>query len=1080
MMKRWSISALLLILVAHLYAQHRNPVLKGYYADPEVLYAEKTGKYYIYPTSDGFTNWSGTYFKVFSSPDLGDWKDEGVILQLGTDVTWAKANAWAPCIIEKKINGRYKYFYYFTAAQKIGVAVADDPTGPFTDSGKPLIDKFPEGVTRGQQIDPDVFTDPETGKSYLYWGNGYMAVAELGEDMTSLVPGTTVIMTPDRKYNEGTYVFYRKGKYYFTWSENDTRDPNYRVRYGTADGPVGKITVPANNLVIAKDTAAGIYGTGHHSILQIPGKDEWYIVYHRFHYPDGIKMGRAAGYNREVCIDRITFDEAGNIIPVRPTHQGIAPSLQAFSLRDVQLLPGMFKDARAVDLQYILAMNSDRLLAPYLREAGLTPKAASYTNWESGGLDGHIGGHYLSALAMMYAGAGSKQALERLNYMISELKKCQDHYGDGYIGGIPGSRELWTAVMSGDIGAIRKKWVPLYNIHKTYAGIRDAYTIAGNQQARGMLIRFSDWFVKLAANLSPQQMQEMLQTEHGGVNEVLADVYQLTGDKKYMDAARSFSHQAILEPLEKGEDRLNNLHANTQIPKIVGFERIAQLSGDPAYESAARFFWETVVAHRTVAIGGNSVREHFHPSDNFTPMITSEEGPETCNTYNMLKLTQLLYQSDPQAKYMDYYERALYNHILSTQHPVKGGFVYFTSMRPGHYRVYSQPQTSMWCCVGSGMENHAKYNEMIYAHDTKALYVNLFIPSKLTWKEQGLKLTQQTRFPEEEKTTITIDQAGKNELPIHIRYPSWVSSGAMKVSLNGQPIDIQNSPSSWVSVKRKWKKGDKIVVALPMHTTTELLPDGLNYAAVLHGPVVLAAKTSQQDMPGLLADDSRMGHSAHGKKYPLHEMPMFVSNDTSIAPYIRPLPGKPLTFTASQIIQPASYKTLELIPFYKLHDSRYITYWQRETPTSLQGIKEKLAREEAAAAQLDSITVDVVKSGEQQPESDHFLAAENSRTGVYKDRHWRNAKGWFSYRLTDKTKQGNTLRVTYYGQEKDRHFNIIVNDRNIAEVSLDGSRGDTFFTVDYPVPASDQLTVKFAAVQGSQTGNIYEVRWLQK
>ncbi|QJD98360.1 family 43 glycosylhydrolase [Mucilaginibacter robiniae] len=305
--------------------KNHNPVLAGYYADPEILYAAKTGKFYLYPTSDGFTGWSGTYFKTFSSPDLVNWKDEGVILDLPKDVSWGKRNAWAPCIVEKKINGVYKYFYYFTAAQKIGVAVADNPTGPFTDSGKPLIEQHPEGTNRGQQIDPDVFTDPQTGKSYLYWGNVYMAGAELNEDMTSIKPGTTTIITPDRTFREGTYVFYRKGKYYFTWSEDDTRSENYRVRYGVADSPLGKINVPENNLVIAKNKEAGIYGTGHNSILQLPGTDEWYIVYHRFNYPKGITMGEAAGYNREVCIDKLEFNADGSIKPVVPTHKGIEP-----------------------------------------------------------------------------------------------------------------------------------------------------------------------------------------------------------------------------------------------------------------------------------------------------------------------------------------------------------------------------------------------------------------------------------------------------------------------------------------------------------------------------------------------------------------------------------------------------------------------------------------------------------------------------------------------------------------------------------------------------------------------------------
>ncbi|SDC15615.1 family 43 glycosylhydrolase [Niabella drilacis] len=311
-------------VAVHLLQDH-NPVLNGYYADPEILYAQKTKQFYIYPTSDGFTGWSGNYFKTFSSPDLVNWKDEGVILDLPTQVSWANRNAWAPCIIEKKVNGQYKYFYYYTAAQKIGVAVADDPAGPFVDSGKPLIAQKPEGVRGGQEIDPDVFTDPKTGKSYLYWGNGYMAGAELNEDMISVKPGTVTLLKPGKTFREGTYAFYRKGIYYFMWSEDDTRSPNYRVRYGTAAGPLGPITIPDDNIVLEKDAAAGIYGTGHNSVVQVPGTDKWYIVYHRFTYPRGITMGEAAGYNREVCIDKMEFDAAGRIKKVIPTHKGIGP-----------------------------------------------------------------------------------------------------------------------------------------------------------------------------------------------------------------------------------------------------------------------------------------------------------------------------------------------------------------------------------------------------------------------------------------------------------------------------------------------------------------------------------------------------------------------------------------------------------------------------------------------------------------------------------------------------------------------------------------------------------------------------------
>jgi len=298
----------------------KNPVLDGHYADPDVLYSNKTKKYYIYPTSDGFDGWGGSYFKTFSSTDLNNWTDEGVILDLKKDVPWGPRNAWAPTIAEKKVGKDYKYYYYFTAAQKIGVAVADLPTGPFKDSGKPLINAKPEGIKNGQEIDPAVFTDPKTGKSYLYWGNGYLAVAELNKDMISIKPNTTKVLNTDKTFREGCYVFYRNGIYYFLWSEDDTRSENYRVRYGTSNSPTGQITIAENNLILQKDPSLGIYGTGHNSVLQIPGKDEWYVVYHRFSYPNGIKIGDAAGFNREVAMDRMYFDAAGSIIPIKPTN----------------------------------------------------------------------------------------------------------------------------------------------------------------------------------------------------------------------------------------------------------------------------------------------------------------------------------------------------------------------------------------------------------------------------------------------------------------------------------------------------------------------------------------------------------------------------------------------------------------------------------------------------------------------------------------------------------------------------------------------------------------------------------------
>jgi len=398
--------------------------------------------------------------------------------------------------------------------------------------------------------------------------------------------------------------------------------------------------------------------------------------------------------------------------------------------------------------------------------------------------------------------------------------------------------------------------------------------------------------------------------------------------------------------------------------------------------------------------------------------------------------------------------------------------------------VYSQPETSMWCCVGSGMENHAKYGEMIYSHSNDNLYINLFIPSQVSWKQKGLVLSQHTNFPEEEKTSFTVDAVTSGAFTISLRYPAWVKAGAMKVSVNGQPVKITEQ-LGYVGLKRIWKKGDIISVNLPMQTTTEQLPDGSNYEAVLHGPIVLAAILDTTNLTGLFADDSRMGHVAAGKQLPLQEMPMFVGNTKDDAAMIKAVAGKPLTYSAQGLVYPAKYNSLKLVPFYKIHDARYVIYWQNENPDGIAAIQKKLAADEAAAAKIAAITIDMVRAGEQQPESDHFVESENSGTGVNQDRHWRDAKGWFSYKLTDKNKQATNLRITYFGGDKGRRFSILVNGQELSKVILDGSHGNDFYTVDYPIPAAiiqasnGVLTVKMQATEGSVAGGIYEVRLLK-
>lgn len=613
-------------------------------------------------------------------------------------------------------------------------------------------------------------------------------------------------------------------------------------------------------------------------------------------------------------------------------------ALHAFSLRQVQLLPGVFKDAQQTDMRYMLSLDPDRLLAPYLKEAGLQPKKENYGNWENTGLDGHIGGHYLSALSFMYAATGDTRLGTRLDYMLTELKRCQDKTGSGYLGGTPGGTQLWKEIAAGkiesDTFALNKKWVPLYNLHKLLAGLRDAYLAAGKTEAREILVRLTDYLEKVSSGLSDEQIQLMLVSEHGGLNEVFADVAAFTGDQKYAELARRFSHRQLLEPMMAHQDNMNGLHANMQIPKAVGFQRISEITGDTGYGNAARFFWQTVVNHRSVVIGGNSVGEHFNSPADYSAMIANIAGPETCNTYNMLKLTKHLFEQQGSLTYLNFYEKALYNHILSSQHPVSGGFVYYTPMRPRHYRVYSQAQECMWCCVGSGMENHGKYGELIYSYRGHDLYVNLFIPSSLTWQTEGISLMQQTKFPDEERTEIVITSAKSIHFTIYLRHPAWVKTGKLEISVNGKKEKVSGQPDSYIALTRTWKKGDKIEMHMPMKLSAEQLPDHSPYYAFLHGPIVLAAKTDTTERDNFSGDAEQFsGYRARGKQYPLDSMPLLVTKNGSdeLVRYLQAVAGKPQTFVAPDLITPAAFKDLELIPFYKLHDARYIIYWRKQS-----------------------------------------------------------------------------------------------------------------------------------------------------
>lgn len=783
----------------------------------------------------------------------------------------------------------------------------------------------------------------------------------------------------------------------------------------------------------------------------------------------------------------IIFIISGLFIPLKRAEN---QQLQSFSLAEVRLLEGPFQRAQQADMKYMLALNPDRLLAPFLIDAGIEPKAPRYGSWESLGLDGHTAGHYLSALSFMYASTGKEELIKRLDYMIDWLARCQEKNSNGYVAGIPDGKSLWNDIAAGKINvgsfSLENRWVPLYNIHKLFAGLRDAYLVAGNRQALDVLIKLTDWFYDLTRNLTDEQIQTMLRSEHGGLNEVFADVSVITGDQKYLTLAKRFSHRLILDPLIEGKDELTGLHANTQIPKVVGFERIAELTGNEEWANAARFFWSRVVDNRSVSIGGNSVREHFNPVNDFSSMIESVQGPESCNTYNMLKLTRFLFLADQECKYMDYYERALFNHILSSEEPDKGGFVYFTPMRPRHYRVYSQPQQCFWCCVGTGMENHGKYGLMIYSHNEKDVFVNLFIPSVLKWEEKGITITQQTKFPFQDNTEIKLKMLVAQAFKLKIRYPAWVRQGEMKISVNGQPFRFSEDPSSYVSIDRKWKSGDVVSVTMPMHTHIEYLPDSSSWASIEYGPVVLAAITDTTDLNGLYADDSRMGHVANGPLYPLEDDPVIVSEDKDFVAGVHPVNGKPLTFTMPDLIYPEKYRNLELVPFSGIHEARYMIYWLVMTADSLESRNKALREKEDQLLAIESMTVDQVAPGEQQPEAEHNFKGENTESGVFQGKHWRHAKGWFSYDLNNTGREGCILRVTYYGLDRGRNFDILVNDQVIATVKLDGSHGNAFFEKEYTIPQdildgnqNDVLNVKFKAHKGSVAGGIYYLRLIK-
>ena len=762
-----------------------------------------------------------------------------------------------------------------------------------------------------------------------------------------------------------------------------------------------------------------------------------------------------------------------------------------FPIGDVTLLDGPLKAARDLNIKTLLQYDCNRLLAPYRKEAGLEPKAKAYPNWD--GLDGHVGGHYLTALAIN-AATGSEECRERMEYMISELQVCADanivnhpEWGKGYVGGMPNSDRLWSTFKKGDFGTYFGSWAPFYNLHKMFAGLRDAWVYCGHEQAKKLFLGFVDWVIDLTSGLSDEQMERMLNNEHGGMNEVIADAFAITHDPKYIICAKRFSHRRLLTPMSQRVDVLDNMHANTQVPKVVGFERIAELTGEEAFHAASDFFWDVVTGERSLAFGGNSRREHFPSKDACMDFINDIDGPESCNTNNMLKLTENLHRRNPEARYADYYELATFNHILSSQHPVHGGYVYFTPARPRHYRNYSAPNEAMWCCVGTGMENHGKYGQFIYTKVGDALYVNLFVASELNWKEKNVRLRQETAFPYSETSRITITE-GKAQFPLLVRYPGWVKPGAFSVKVNGQPVSLISGPSSYVSIDRKWRKGDVVEIQFPMHNSIKYLPNEPQYIALMHGPILLGMKTGTEDLAHLIADDSRFGQYASGRKLPVNEAPILINDQIEeIANQLIPIAGKPLHFKLTTHMENAIQG--ELQPFFDIHDSRYMMYWLALSSTNYKEYLAKLAKEEEEKQLLEARTIDKVQPGEQQPETDHKMEAQGSYTGNTNDVFWRDAANgnYFSYLMQTRGETQLSLMLKYWGvgEWKSHEFDIYVDDVLVCSVNNTGKyRISEFKNETYELPAEvlkgkTQVRVKFVAKPGKQIGEIYGVRLIK-
>jgi DUF1680 family protein len=600
-----------------------------------------------------------------------------------------------------------------------------------------------------------------------------------------------------------------------------------------------------------------------------------------------------------------------------------------FDLGQVKLLPSPFERAMKINQEYLLALDADRMLWPYHERAGLPTQGERYGGWELKDIVGQTTGHYMSALSLMYASSGDRRFKQRVDYMVSEIAKAQKAHGDGYTG--PVRTEVWKNIFSGDLKA--HKWgvgggyVPWYVIHKTFAGLIDAYIQTDNAQALEVVIKLADWAKKGTDNLDEAQFQDMLQAEHGGMSESLAHLYAITGNKDYLTLAQRFDHKEVLDPLEKQEDRLAGYHVNTQLPKLLSAARLYELTGDERYGTAVNFLWDRVINTRSMAPGGVDLREHFYDAGDESAHLAWNSS-ETCSVYNMLKLTRSVFSWNPSAATMDYYERALYNQILGSQDPDSGGMTYFYCLKPGHFKIYSTPFDAMWCCVGSGIENHSKYADTIYSHHDDTLWVNLFIPSLLDWQEKDLRIRMDTKFPTDETISLTINTKNAQALDLKVRVPYWATQGA-EVTINGETQNVKSTPESYLTLSRQWKDGDEIGVRLPMSLHLRPARDKESLITLMYGPVVLAGELGTRGMPNDVSSSQAAHSGAMDPPVPV----LLVDANKDPSSWLKRIPGETLRFKTIGVGKP---NDVTLIPLADLHHQRYTVYWETMAPGDWQ------------------------------------------------------------------------------------------------------------------------------------------------